>query len=147
MKSSAKSENSDRRKPAISRADIAERLRAFRSENHLEQAEVAAKLGIRQSGISDIERRQQKLTDHQLAILHLEYGLNLAWLLVGEPPMMNKDRSEVSLRVAAPTAPEYNPKKEAPAQIAAALLDAVRLVEQGKVSITITISPVSQAKG
>jgi transcriptional regulator with XRE-family HTH domain len=138
--------NSEAPKTVISRNDIARRFKRFREARELTQQDMASAFGIHTTAISDVEHGKQKLTDHQLATLHQLYGLNLAWLLLGEEPMFNHE-IRLQEKVAEPIAPAYNPAEVLPSDIVKTIMQSIQLVEQRKVSITITISPVAQGKG
>lgn len=68
----------------IASADIGGRIRRFRQELRLSQAELAARLGVAKTTVFNAERGQQDFNWKLLFWLVVKYGVDPLWLLFGE---------------------------------------------------------------
>ena len=68
-----------------------ERLRELRKHLAMTQADFAAKLGMAQNSYSAIEVGKNNLTDKNITIVCLAFGVNESWLRDGQGEMMNQD--------------------------------------------------------
>jgi len=68
-----------------------ERLRELRKHFEMTQADFAAKLGMAQNSYSAIEVGKNNLTDKNITIVCLAFGVNESWLRDGQGEMMNQD--------------------------------------------------------
>ena len=70
---------------------INERVKHFRKNTlHISQAEFAAKLGMKQTGISYMERDGSTVTDQTIKAICLLYNVNEEWLRTGSGEMYAK---------------------------------------------------------
>ena len=79
-----------------------ERLRELRKALKMTQAEFAAKLEMAQNSYSKIELGDNSLTDKNIFLICLIFGVNESWLRTGEGEMFNpvskpKDEDEKKL--------------------------------------------------
>jgi len=65
-----------------------DRLKAIRKELGLNQAEFGARLGVRNSAISKIEKGENTLTDQMLISICREYNISEQWLRTGAGEML-----------------------------------------------------------
>jgi transcriptional regulator with XRE-family HTH domain len=65
------------------------RLKALRTILKLNQSDFAAKIGMAQSGYSQIETGENALTEQNIKLISLMYGVNESWLRTGEGDMFN----------------------------------------------------------
>ena len=66
-----------------------ERLRELRKALKMTQAEFAAKLEMAQNSYSKIETGENSLTEKNIFLICLIFGVNEAWLRTGEGEMFN----------------------------------------------------------
>jgi transcriptional regulator with XRE-family HTH domain len=72
-----------------------ERLKDLRKALGLNQSEFAAKLGMKQGGYSHIETGENALTEQNIRLVCLTFGVNEPWLRTGAGDMfINKDLAE-----------------------------------------------------
>lgn len=70
---------------------INERVKHFRKNTlHISQTEFAAKLGMKQTGISYMERDGSTVTDQTIKAICLLYNVNEEWLRTGSGDMYAK---------------------------------------------------------
>jgi transcriptional regulator with XRE-family HTH domain len=70
---------------------IANRVRELRNKLKLTQGELAQKLGLKYSAISMIERGKASLTEQNVRIICLTFGVNEVWLRSGLGEIFTKD--------------------------------------------------------
>jgi transcriptional regulator with XRE-family HTH domain len=70
--------------------EIGERIKEIRIQKRLNQGEFAKRMEISQSLLSGIENGNEALSDRNLKIICLEFGVNREWLLTGEGAMFDK---------------------------------------------------------
>ncbi|MDR1215192.1 MAG: helix-turn-helix domain-containing protein [Treponema sp.] len=68
---------------------IGKRLIKVRAEIGLKQGEFAERIGISQGMLSDIEHENKPLTERNIKLIHLTFGVNREWLLTGQGEMFN----------------------------------------------------------
>ncbi|MDR1218362.1 MAG: helix-turn-helix domain-containing protein [Treponema sp.] len=68
---------------------IGERLIKVRAEIGLKQGEFADRIGISQGMLSDIEHENKPLTERNIKLIHLTFGVNREWLITGQGEMFN----------------------------------------------------------
>jgi transcriptional regulator with XRE-family HTH domain len=68
---------------------IGKRLIRVRAEIGLKQGEFAERIGISQGMLSDIEHENKLLTERNIKLIHLTFGVNREWLLTGQGEMFN----------------------------------------------------------
>jgi len=78
------------------------RLKEIRKSLKINQSEFASKIGMAQSGYSQIETGENTLTDQNIKLVCLIYNVNESWLRSGEGEMFNnkpkpKDEDEKRL--------------------------------------------------
>ncbi len=66
-----------------------ERLKAIRKELNLTQKEFATKIGITNSGISRLEKGENRLTEQLALSICREYNVNYDWLMTGNGEMFS----------------------------------------------------------
>ena len=66
-------------------------LRELRKTLRLTQAEFAVKLGMVQNSYSKIETGENALTEKNISLICLIFGVNESWLRSGEGEMFNSD--------------------------------------------------------
>jgi transcriptional regulator with XRE-family HTH domain len=81
---------------------INERLKEIRKSLNLNQSEFASKIGLAQSGYSQIETGENSLTEQNIKLVCFVYNVNETWLRSGEGEMFNnkiklKDEDEKML--------------------------------------------------
>jgi len=81
---------------------INERLKEIRKSLKINQSEFASKIGLAQSGYSQIETGENTLTEQNIKLVCLIYNVNETWLRSGEGEMFNdktklKDEDEKML--------------------------------------------------
>jgi len=81
---------------------INNRLKEIRKSLKINQSEFASKIGMAQSGYSQIETGENTLTDQNIKLVCLIYDVNESWLRSGEGEMFNnktkpKDEDEKRL--------------------------------------------------
>ena len=62
---------------------IRDRLKRVRNELGIKQGEFAARIGLKQGSYSDIENGKEILTDRNMKLICLEFGVNMDWLQHG----------------------------------------------------------------
>jgi len=65
------------------------RLREVRKILKINQLDFASKIGMAQSGYSQIETGENALTEQNIKLICLIYGVNETWLRTGEGEMFN----------------------------------------------------------
>jgi len=65
------------------------RLREVRKTLKINQSDFALKIGMAQSGYSQIETGENALTDQNIKLICLIYGVNETWLRTGEGEMFD----------------------------------------------------------
>jgi len=65
------------------------RLREVRKTLKINQSDFAQKIGMAQSGYSQIETGENALTEQNIKLICLIYGVNEAWLRTGKGEMFN----------------------------------------------------------
>jgi transcriptional regulator with XRE-family HTH domain len=78
------------------------RLREVRKTLKISQSDFASKMGMAQSGYSQVETGENTLTEQNIKLICLIYGVNEKWLRTGEGEMFNpvpkpKDNDEKQL--------------------------------------------------
>jgi transcriptional regulator with XRE-family HTH domain len=66
------------------------RLKELRKTLKLNQSDFAAKIGIAQSGYSQIETGENALTEQNIKLICFIYGVNDSWLRTGEGEMFSR---------------------------------------------------------
>jgi len=66
------------------------RLREVRKTLKINQSDFASKIGMAQSGYSQIETGENTLTEQNIKLICLIYGVNETWLRTGEGEMFNQ---------------------------------------------------------
>jgi transcriptional regulator with XRE-family HTH domain len=75
----------------MKRTAIADRLRVLRKSLNLNQTEFAKRLGVTFSAISLMELGKTNLTDQNINLIRLTFGVNEEWLRSGEGEMFNEE--------------------------------------------------------
>ena len=70
---------------------VTDELRAYFSEKGIKQVEVADKLGVKKSFISELLAGKRTLGHETAVKLNKFYGFDLNWLLTGEGEMLRAD--------------------------------------------------------
>jgi transcriptional regulator with XRE-family HTH domain len=71
------------------------RLRDIRKALGLNQSEFAAKLGMKQGGYSQVETGENALTEQNIRLVCLTFGVNESWFRTGAGDMfINKDLAD-----------------------------------------------------
>jgi len=65
------------------------RLREVRKALKINQSDFALKIGMAQSGYSQVETGENTLTEQNIKLISLIYGVNETWLRTGEGEMFN----------------------------------------------------------
>ena len=65
------------------------RLREVRKILKINQLDFASKIGMAQSGYSQVETGENTLTEQNIKLICLIYGVNETWLRTGEGEMFN----------------------------------------------------------
>jgi transcriptional regulator with XRE-family HTH domain len=78
------------------------RLKEVRKTLKINQSDFASKIGMAQSGYSQIETGENTLTEQNIKLICLIFGVNESWLRTGEGEMFNpvskpKDEDEKKL--------------------------------------------------
>jgi transcriptional regulator with XRE-family HTH domain len=60
-----------------------DRLKRIRKELGIKQGDFAARIGLKQGSYSDIENEKEILTDRNMKLICLEFGVNMDWLRHG----------------------------------------------------------------
>jgi len=68
-------------------AEAGKRLKLLRTELGLKQGEMAARMGISQSALSDFERGFKGIAERYIKLICLEFEVNDTWLRVGKGNM------------------------------------------------------------
>jgi len=68
---------------------INNRLKEIRKSLKINQSEFASKIGLAQSGYSQIETGENTLTDQNIKLVCLIYDVNESWLRSGKGEMFN----------------------------------------------------------
>jgi transcriptional regulator with XRE-family HTH domain len=68
---------------------IGERVKHIRKSKGLNQDEFAKQIEISQSMLSGIESGREILTDRNVKLICLEFGVNMEWLKNGDGPIFN----------------------------------------------------------
>jgi len=81
---------------------INNRLKVVRKTLKINQLDFASKIGMAQSGYSQVETGENTLTEQNIKLICLIYGVNESWLRTGEGEMFNqatkpKDENEKEL--------------------------------------------------
>ena len=66
------------------------RLKEIRKTLKINQSEFAAKIGMAQSGYSQVETGENTLTEQNIKLISLIYGVSESWLRNGEGKMFNQ---------------------------------------------------------
>ncbi|NIM15875.1 MAG: helix-turn-helix domain-containing protein [Candidatus Aminicenantes bacterium] len=102
----------DAQKFAVNPEETGSRLRLFRKSRKITIHDLADRIGISKSTISEVERGHTKPPVNFLLAMFNLYGLNVNWVLTGEGKMiLKKDAASLSSRKAASTGvmdDEYN---------------------------------------
>ena len=69
---------------------INNRLKEIRKTLKINQSEFAAKIGMAQSGYSQVETGENTLTEQNIKLISLIYGVSESWLRNGEGKMFNQ---------------------------------------------------------
>ena len=98
--------------------------------------QMAETLGMRQSGISDIESGAQRLTDAQIGVLCVRFRVNAQWLLIGQGDMFLEDAATILKREgllkgaviseASPEGYRTGPSRKAALEAAQSLVDLLK---------------------
>lgn len=71
---------------------MTERLKELRKKLKLSQGEFGAKIGLSTSGVGEIERGTNKLSERNFAAICREYNVNPQWLRYGEGEMFSEPK-------------------------------------------------------
>ena len=88
--------------------EFKDRLKAARKHAGLNQAELATRIGVQQTSISDLERGKSKSTSFSTQIAH-ELGVSALWLATGKGEMVATEVGDVRASYDANTAPAAQP--------------------------------------
>jgi transcriptional regulator with XRE-family HTH domain len=114
---------------------IGKRLIKARAEIGLKQGEFADRIGISQGMLSDIEHENKPLTERNIKLIHLTFGVNREWLLTGQGEMFNHLINPPSPFDGEPLEPKYIAEDDIdslPPDEKTFLLDYRRLTEPNK---------------
>jgi transcriptional regulator with XRE-family HTH domain len=89
---------SSKKNPHIEK-NLGSRLRSYRKEKKLTSLEMAAKLGISQGTLSDLENDNTTPSADTIASLVRNTDIDLKWLFTGQETLYNKDRVETLRQV------------------------------------------------
>jgi transcriptional regulator with XRE-family HTH domain len=68
--------------------EIIQRLKELRKKLGINQGKFAERIGLKQGSYSDIENEKEVLTQRNIKLICLEFGVNMDWLLTGQGPMV-----------------------------------------------------------
>jgi transcriptional regulator with XRE-family HTH domain len=86
---------------------IGKRLIKVRAEIGLKQGEFAERIGISQGMLSDIEHENKPLTERNIKLVHLTFGINREWLLTGQGAMFSHPTNPPPSPDGEPLKPKY----------------------------------------
>jgi transcriptional regulator with XRE-family HTH domain len=80
--------------------EIIQRLKELRKKLGINQGKFAERIGLKQGSYSDIENEKEVLTQRNIKLICLEFGVNTTWLITGKGLMfLQKSDAQVIERL------------------------------------------------